>query len=127
MLAALKGYYDGTQIVINEDERKNLNTGEFVTSTVRTMEEVYNYIKELRMDDRFKKSFSDTSPLIYYLQKSELYYADMRLFWENYAECDSVTSSVTVTEYLTNDKQLNQFGEIKCITVDELKSGNLTF
>ncbi len=36
MLAALKGYYDGTQIVINEDERKNLNTGEFVTSTGRS-------------------------------------------------------------------------------------------
>lgn len=26
MLAAVKGYYDGTQIVLNEDDRKNLNT-----------------------------------------------------------------------------------------------------
>lgn len=83
MLAAVKGYYDGTQIVINEDDRKNLNTGdevivtilgkismkkadsrtekrkkiiasgEFVAPTGRTAEEVDNYIKEMRSDDRF--------------------------------------------------------------------------
>lgn len=83
MLAAVKGYYDGEQIVINEDDRSNLNIGDeviitvldggnmqemksrkgrrkqiidsnaFVTPTGRSVEEIENYIKELRADDRF--------------------------------------------------------------------------
>ncbi len=136
----------------------------------------------------FKTIFLDTSQLIYYLQESELYYSHMVHFWENYAVCDYVISSITVTEYLTypyrqgdlklingfytfidvmgiqvkaineriadkaaqiwseykffktmdalqlatacvigcdllltNDKQLRQFREIKCITLDELE------
>ncbi|MBQ9990345.1 MAG: PIN domain-containing protein [Lachnospiraceae bacterium] len=136
----------------------------------------------------FKKVFIDTAPIIYYLQKSELYYTNMKEFWEKYNEYDYVTSAITVTEYLTypykqedmtlvdlfyafmnemdiqvksideriaekaaqiraeykffkavdalqlatacimecdlfltNDKQLRQFKEIKCITVDELE------
>ena len=135
----------------------------------------------------FKKVFIDTAPIIYYLQSSELYYDNMKAFWKEYNECDYVTSSITITEYLTypyrqedmklvnsfyafmndmdiqiksideriadkaaqiraeykffktmdalqlatacimdcdlfltNDKQLRQFEEIKCITVDEL-------
>ena len=28
MLAAVKGYYDGNQIIVNEDDRKNLNVGD---------------------------------------------------------------------------------------------------
>lgn len=135
----------------------------------------------------FKKVFIDTAPIIYYLQNSELYYANMKAFWKEYNECDYVTSAITITEYLTypyrqedmklvksfyafindmdiqiksidgriaekaaqiraeykffktmdalqlatacimgcdlfltNDKQLRQFKEIKCITVDEL-------
>lgn len=136
----------------------------------------------------FKKVFIDTAPIIYYLQNSELYYANMKAFWMDYNECDYVTSAITVTEYLTypygqedmklvnsfyafindmdiqvksidgriaekvaqiraeyksfktmdalqlatacimgcdlfltNDKQLRQFKEIKCVTVGELE------
>lgn len=135
----------------------------------------------------FRKIFLDTSPIVYYLEKSELYYLNMKRFWKEYDICDYVTSAVTVAEYLTypyqqnnlslvnafnafidgmdieiksidekiadkaaqirakyrsfkamdalqlatacmtncdlfltNDKQLRQFGEIKCITVEEL-------
>ena len=62
-----------------------------------------------------KKIFLDTSPLIYYLQKNELYYPSMVLFWDNYVEYDYVTSSITITEYLTypyryNDlRMINEF------------------
>ena len=82
MLAAVKGYYDGNQIIVNEDDRKNFSIGDeviitilnkisgqksetrtekrrrliesnvLVTSTGRTAEEIDNYIKEMR-DDRF--------------------------------------------------------------------------
>lgn len=82
MLAALKGYYDGNQIVMNEDDRKNLRVGDeviitildkitservetrtekrrrlidsdaFVISTGRTVEEIDEYIKEMRDNDR---------------------------------------------------------------------------
>ena len=34
MLAALKGYYDGTQIVLNDNDRRNLNMGDEVIITV---------------------------------------------------------------------------------------------
>lgn len=83
MLAAVKGYYDGNQIVMNEDDRKNLNVGDeviitildrisgqkvetraekrrrliesdaFVIPTGRTTEEIDEYIKEMRDNDRF--------------------------------------------------------------------------
>lgn len=83
MLAAVKGYYDGSQIVMNEDDRKNLRVGDeviitilteiskqkvetraekrrrlidsdaFVVPTGRTMEEIDEYIRELRDNDRF--------------------------------------------------------------------------
>ncbi len=83
MLAAVKGYYDGTQIVVNEEDRKNLSMGDeviitildnygrqrvqeraekrlrliesdaFVTSSGRTVEEIDQYIRELRDNDRF--------------------------------------------------------------------------
>lgn len=83
MLAAVKGYYDGTQIVVNEEDRKNLSMGDeviitildnygkqraqeraekrlhlieseaFVTSSGRTAEEIDQYIRELRDNDRF--------------------------------------------------------------------------
>lgn len=82
MLAAVKGYYDGERIVIDEDDRKNLNVGDEVIITIldrinmqkvesraekrkriidskacvmptgRSVEEIESYIKELR-DDRF--------------------------------------------------------------------------
>lgn len=83
MLAAVKGYYDGNQIVVNEDDRKNLNVGDeviitildrisgqkvetraekrrrliesdaFVIPTGRATEEIDEYIKEMRDNDRF--------------------------------------------------------------------------
>lgn len=83
MLAAVKGYYDGNQIVVNEVDRKNFCAGDeviitildktdrqkietraekrrrlidsdaFVISTDRTVEEIDKYIKEMRSDDRF--------------------------------------------------------------------------
>ncbi len=83
MLAAVKGYYDGNQIIMDEDDRKNLRVGDeviitildkinkqkvetraekrrrligsgaFVIPTGRTVEEVDGYIRELRDNDRF--------------------------------------------------------------------------
>lgn len=83
MLAAVKGFYDGNQIIVNEDDRKNLSVGDeliitildkiarpktetraekrrrliesetYVTSTGRTADEIDKYIKEMRSDDRF--------------------------------------------------------------------------
>lgn len=83
MLAAVKGYYDGNQIIVNEDDRKNLNVGDeliitildkvgmkktetraekrrriidtdaYVVPTGRTVEEIDDYMKEMRSDDRF--------------------------------------------------------------------------
>lgn len=82
MLAAVKGYYDGTQIVVDENDRKTLNSGDeviitilnrlnttgtetradkrnkiveqekYVTSSGRSTTEMDNYIREMR-DDRF--------------------------------------------------------------------------
>ena len=82
MLAAVKGYYDGTQIVLDENDRKSLNVGDeviitildrlsktgketradkrrriidmekYVISTGRSAEEIDNYIREMRDDDR---------------------------------------------------------------------------
>ena len=81
MLAAVKGYYDGTQIVVDENDRKTLNIGDeviitilnrlnttgtetradkrsriidqekYVTSGDRNTAEMDNYIREMR-DDR---------------------------------------------------------------------------
>ena len=83
MLAAVKGYYDGNQIILNEDDRKNLNVGDevlvtilgrineqkvkiraekrkhfmesgaFVFTSGRTVKEIDGFIKEMRSDDRF--------------------------------------------------------------------------
>lgn len=83
MLAAVKGYYDGNQIIMDEDDRKNLRVGDeviitildkinkqkvetraekrrrligsgaFVIPTGRTVEEVDGCIRELRDNDRF--------------------------------------------------------------------------
>lgn len=34
MLAAIKGYYDGTQIIVREKDRRNLNVGDEVIITI---------------------------------------------------------------------------------------------
>lgn len=82
MLVAVKGCYDGNQIVVNEDDRKNFSVGDeviitildkingqkvetraekrrrlvdsdaFVITTGRTVEEVDEYIRESRGRDR---------------------------------------------------------------------------
>lgn len=82
MLAAVKGYYDGTQIVVDESDRKTLNIGDEVIITIlnrlnaagiearsdkrlrivdlekyvvqsnRSTEEMDNYIREMRDNDR---------------------------------------------------------------------------
>ena len=83
MSATVTGYYDGNQIIVNEDDRKKLNVGDevkitildrisgqkvetrleqrrrldeldtFVMPTGRTAEEIDKYIRELRDNDRF--------------------------------------------------------------------------
>ena len=57
----------------------------------------------------FKKIFLDTSPIVYYLENNEVYYRNMKKFWNEYRDCDYVTSAVTVTEYLTYPFQQNNF------------------
>ena len=83
MLAAVKGYYDGNQIIVNDEDRKNFSIGDeviitildnygkqraqeraekrlrliesnaFVNSSGRTVEEIDQYIRGLRDNDRF--------------------------------------------------------------------------
>lgn len=83
MLAAVKGYYDGNQIIVDEDDRKNFRIGDeviitildkinrqkiekraekrrrlidgdaFVIPTGRTVKEIDEYIKEMRDNDRY--------------------------------------------------------------------------
>lgn len=80
MLAAVKGYYDGTKIVVDERDRKTFNIGDeviitildkisttreekraakrrrivdmekYVVPSVRNTEEINNYIREMRED-----------------------------------------------------------------------------
>ena len=45
--------------------------------------------------------FIDTAPIIYYLQKNDMYYPSMKAFWKKYDDCVFLTSAITVTEYLT--------------------------
>lgn len=82
MLATVKGYYDGTKIVVDENDRNTLNVGDEVIITIldrtnttkeearadkrrrivdlekyvvsggRSTEEIDNYIRELRDGDR---------------------------------------------------------------------------
>lgn len=83
MLAAVKGYYDGKQIVLDENNQKSLNAGDevivtildkfstmqkvmraekrrgivgldkYVIPTQWSVEEIDNYIRELRDNDRY--------------------------------------------------------------------------
>ena len=83
MLAAVKGYYDGKQIVLDENAQKSLHVGDevvitildkfsemqkvtraekrrnivdldkYVVSTERSAEEIDHYIRELRDNDRY--------------------------------------------------------------------------
>ena len=83
MLAAVRGYYDGTKIVVDEKDRKTFNIGDEVIITIldkmsttkeetraarrrrivnlekyvvpsgRSVEEIDSYIREMRDNDRF--------------------------------------------------------------------------
>ena len=55
-----------------------------------------------------KRIFLDTSPLIYYLQSNEQYYLPMKCFLEKNRDCDYITSSITITEYLTYPYRQNK-------------------
>ena len=52
-----------------------------------------------------KKIFLDTAPIVYYLEKSEVYYLCMKEFWKKYSDYEYVTSAITITEYLTHPYQ----------------------
>ncbi len=54
-----------------------------------------------------KKIFLDTSPIVYYLENNELYYSKMKRFWKMYEDCDYITSTVTIAEYLIYPYQQN--------------------
>ncbi|MBR1635223.1 MAG: PIN domain-containing protein [Lachnospiraceae bacterium] len=138
------------------------------------------------------KIFLDTSPLIYFLEKSESFYGIMAQFFTEHSNAEFVTSVATIAEYfplpyrnddlalidafnhfittmcinvmsidrpiaekaariraeylsfkgmdslqlataviagcdlfLTNDKQLRQFSEISCVTVDDISSQHI--
>ena len=47
MLAALKGYYDGKQIVLNEDDRKNLSYGDEVVITILNKDNMHKTDKRV--------------------------------------------------------------------------------
>lgn len=50
MLVAVKGYYDGTQIVLDENDRKTLNIGDEVIITI--LDRLNTTGKETRADKR---------------------------------------------------------------------------
>ena len=77
-----------------------------------------------------KTIFLDTAPIIYYLQRNELFFESMELFWRDYCDCEYITSAVTVTEYLVypyrqkNEKLIKDFYsffadmDIKIVDID---------
>ena len=64
------------------------------------------------MKENFKKIFLDTTPIIYLLDNDK-----------NFKTMDSLQLAVAVLHgcdsFLTNDKQLKQFQEMNCVTVEE--------
>lgn len=57
MLAAVRGYYDGNQIVVNEDDRKNLNAGDEVIITI--LDKISKQKVETRSEKRMRLIDSD--------------------------------------------------------------------
>ena len=57
MLAAVRGYYDGNQIVVNEDDRKNLNAGDEVIITI--LDKISQQKAETRAEKRMRLIDSD--------------------------------------------------------------------
>lgn len=60
----------------------------------------------------YKKIFIDTAPIIYYLQKNEMYYSNMKLFWKRFEDDEYITSAITITEYLTYPYRQNDLSMI---------------
>lgn len=58
MLAAVKGYYDGKQIVINESDRKNFNIGDEVIVTI--LDKIRERGIETRIENRRSLIESDS-------------------------------------------------------------------
>ena len=54
MLAALKGYYDGKQIVLNEDDRKNLSYGDEVVITILNKDNMHKTDKRVEKTVRIQ-------------------------------------------------------------------------
>ena len=57
MLVALKGYYDGKQIIVDENERKNLSLGDEVIITI--LEKLKNQKVDARAEKRKRLIESD--------------------------------------------------------------------
>lgn len=96
-----------------------------------------------------KRIFLDTTPVIYYIQKNEIYFRTVKKIFYFLAEnkADFIASDITTAEslvhayryektdwlnnfyglmnllsveiFLTNDKRLKKFDEIRVITVDD--------
>jgi predicted nucleic acid-binding protein len=83
----------------------------------------------------YKNVFIDTAPFIYFIEKDSnvpLYYEKVKSFFQDGYENDKGFKAMDALQlavaclsgcdlFLTNDKQLRQFKEIKCIVVDELE------
>lgn len=88
----------------------------------------------------YKKVFVDTAPFIYFIEKDDnnpQYYEKVKKFlkdgyeddkiraeYKGFKAMDALQLAVACLSacdlFLTNDKQLKQFKEIECVTVEEL-------
>ena len=104
------------------------NSIEFVTSVI-TMEEYFVFpyrTKNNLLIEMFHRLVKITNMEIVEInQEIAKKAAKIRAEYKNFKAMDAlqlaVACSVNCDLFLTNDKQLRQFKEIKCITVDELK------
>lgn len=107
---------------------ESYNTGkEFVTSTI-TLEE-YAIVpyreKNKKLLDDFDKLLEDTGTNILDITKPiAKKAAEIRAYYSKFKAMDALQLAAAVisgcNEFLTNDKQLRQFMEIKVITIDDL-------
>lgn len=104
------------------------NNAEFVTSVI-TMEEYFVFPyrnKNNSLIDMFNRLVTTTNmEMIEINQKIANKAAQIRAEYKGFKAMDALQLAVACfTEcdlFLTNDKQLRQFEEVKCITVDELE------
>lgn len=101
---------------------------EFVTSVI-TMEEYFVFpyrINNHSYIDMFNRLVATTNmEIIEVNQEIAKKAAQIRAEYKGFKAMDAIQLAVACLEgcdlFLTNDKQLRQFTEIKCITVDELE------